>query len=91
MSRQSRRTFLKQAAVAGLGATFAISGTKVSGNILGANERVRLGVAGINGRGGSHIAEFGKIKNVEITYLIDPDSRQFARRIKDVQKVAREQ
>lgn len=83
MAAQNRRTFLKSS-LAAAGATFAISGTKSSGNILGSNDRVRIGVAGLNGRGKTHMGEFGKLKDVEITYLIDPDTRQFDRAVKSV-------
>jgi len=76
MSRQTRRTFLKKAATAaGVTAGFAIAGTRASGKILGANDTVRLGVAGIHGRGKSHIGEFAEMDGVDVTYLIDPDSR----------------
>ena len=77
--KQSRRTFIKQSvAMAGLASTFAISGTRASGQILGANDRLRIGVVGINGRGKSHISEFGNMPNVEVAYLIDVDSKLFA-------------
>ncbi len=87
MSQQNRRVFLQQAAVGAAAATFAISGTKASGRVIGANDRVRLGVAGIKGRGGSHIEEFAKMKDVDVTYLIDPDSRLFASRVKQVEQL----
>ncbi len=80
MARTNRRQFLKYAAAAGSFATIAISGTKASGRILGANDRVRVAVAGINGRGQEHIRSYGDIKNVEIAYLVDPDSRLFTSR-----------
>ena len=37
------------------GAGFAIGGTKSSGRVIGANDTVRLAVAGLNGRGGAHV------------------------------------
>ena len=77
MPRQTRRTFLKRATVAGLGAGFVISGTKASGRVLGANDTIRVGVAGIHGRGGSHISSFAGMKGVQVTHLIDPDSKLF--------------
>ena len=78
MSHVTRRTFLKRAAATtGIGATFAISGTKASGSILGANDRIRLGVAGISGRGSAHINEFAPMDGVDVTYLIDPDKRTY--------------
>ncbi len=78
MSRLNRLSFLKQTAAASTTfSLFTIAGTRVSGKVLGANETIRLGVAGINGRGKSHIENFCKMKGVEVTYLIDPDSRLF--------------
>src|SRR5947207_1198107 len=79
MSRLSRRHFLKSS-FAAAGAGILINGTKATGNFFGANETIRIGVAGINGRGGSHIDAFGKMQDVKITYLIDPDTRLFKSR-----------
>jgi predicted dehydrogenase len=86
MLRHSRRTFLKRAAAASAAfSTFTIAGTKASGRVLGANEAIRVGVAGINGRGGSHIGMVNGSKDCQLTYLIDPDSRLFARRLGSLQ------
>ena len=85
MSRQTRRTFLQQSATVAAATTFAISGTKASGRVIGANDRIRLGVAGIRGRGSSHIDAFAKMKDVDVIYLIDPDTRTFASRVKQVE------
>ena len=81
MTKINRRRFLQRSAAAtsafGL---FTIAGTKASGRVLGANETLRVGVAGINGRGRAHIGAFAqelKDQNVQVTYLIDPDSRLF--------------
>ena len=84
MSRLNRRGFMKKSSLALAGATFAISGTKSSGNILGSNERIRVAVAGLHGRGKSHISAFAKMQGVEIACLIDPDTRQFDRSVKRV-------
>ena len=80
MPRHNRRDFLKRSAAAGFAASFAISGTKASGNVIGANDRVRIAVAGINGRGQEHIHAYANLQNVEIAYLVDPDTRLFAHR-----------
>jgi predicted dehydrogenase len=85
---QHRRGFLKHAAAGGIAATFAISGTRASGRVLGANNRVRIAVAGINGRGQAHITAYGEMRDVEVAYLVDPDSRLFASRSAAVQKLA---
>lgn len=82
MTLFSRRSFLKRAAVGGAIASFTISGTKASGRVLGANDRVRVAIAGIHGQGQRNITYFGGMKDVEIAYLIDPDSRLFDSRSK---------
>ena len=59
MSHTTRRQFLKtSAAASAVFRTFTIAGTKASGRVIGANDTIRIGVAGINGRGGSHIDGF---------------------------------
>jgi predicted dehydrogenase len=82
MSSQNRRTFLKLAAATGAAATFTIAGTKASGRVLGANDRVRVAVAGVNGRGRSHLTGFASMNDVEVAYIVDPDSRLFDSRRK---------
>lgn len=87
MPRYSRRTFLHRAAVAGI-ASMTIAGTKSSGTILGANDTIRVGVAGIRGRGGDHIGEYVKMPGVQVTHLIDPDRRLFDRRVRQIKAAA---
>ncbi|HXG11010.1 MAG TPA: Gfo/Idh/MocA family oxidoreductase [Gemmataceae bacterium] len=83
MTRHTRRDFLKTTLAAA--ATVTIAGTKASGRVLGANDTIRVGVAGLNGRGGSHVNAFSGMQNVEIAYLIDPDTRTFARHIRTIE------
>ena len=84
-SHLSRRQFMNRSlAAAGVGAGFAIGGTKSSGRVIGANDTVRLAVAGLNGRGGAHVGEFVKMPGVEITYLVDPDTRTFKKRLDQI-------
>ena len=64
--RSSRRDFLKSAAAAGF-ATFAVG--SVTRPILGANDRIRVAVCGVNGRGQSHIGGFSKLDGVEVATL----------------------
>lgn len=91
MTRQSRRAFLKRAAVtsAGIAASFTISGTKASGRVIGANDTVRVGVAGINGRGMAHIGAYAHMKGVQVAYLIDIDSRLFQGRTRAVEEMGK--
>ena len=88
MQHHNRRSFFRRAAAGGLAATFTIAGTRASGRVLGANDRVRIAVAGINGRGRGHIRAYGEMQDVEIAYLVDPDSRLFASRTEEVRKLA---
>ncbi|MCH7750642.1 MAG: Gfo/Idh/MocA family oxidoreductase [Planctomycetes bacterium] len=83
MSSINRRHFLQTTSMGA--AAFAISGTKSSGNILGANDRVRIAVAGLNGRGKSHISGWGEQENVEIVSLIDPDQDVLEQRLRQVE------
>ncbi len=83
MSRITRRKFMKRS-LAAAGGTFVVS--HAGHRVLGANERIRAAVAGIHGRGGAHIGSLAKMKDVEVAYLIDPDSTLFERRAGDVEK-----
>lgn len=84
MSRVSRRSFLQTSAVAG--ASLLLTGTRASGKVLGANDRLRIAVAGLNGRGQSHIDGWLQQENVEIAYLIDPAQNVLDRTMKAFEK-----
>lgn len=78
MSKTSRRQFLKHSLAAGsaivaggLGASTHVFGAQ--SRVIGANNRLRIAVAGLNGRGKAHISGWLEQNNVEIAYLIDPD------------------
>ena len=89
MSLHNRRNFLKRTIASSALATFVVSGTKASGRVLGANNRVRVAVAGVNGQGKArHLKSYGQMKDVEIAYIIDPDSRLFDSRTKFVREMA---
>ena len=67
----NRRRFLTTTSLGG--ASLLITGTRASGNIQGANDRVRIAIAGLNGRGNSHMEGWLGQANVEIAYVVDPD------------------
>ena len=75
MARKTRRDFLKTSSAIVAGGTFVISGTRASGNVIGANDRILIAVAGVSGRGGGHISAWRGQKNVEVAALIDPDKK----------------
>ncbi len=78
MSKDTRRNFLKKSLAAG--SLFAVS--TAQHQVIGANNRVRVAVTGIHGRGRSHMNAFQKMDNVEVVALIDPDSSLFESRSK---------
>jgi predicted dehydrogenase len=86
MLNLTRRNFLKCSLVTG--ATFLFCGPRSSARVMGANERFRIAVAGVNGRGGSHISGWLEQPNVEIAYLIDPDRTVLANSLKNLEKKA---
>ncbi len=67
MSDLTRRGFIKGALVS----TAAVA--LPTRNVLGANERINLGVIGLGWRGNAHCRWFGKIDGVRIAALAEPD------------------
>lgn len=83
MATLSRRGFLQTSSAAS--ASVLLLGTRASGKIIGANDRLRIAVAGLNGRGQSHIGGWMQQPNVEIAYLIDPDKNVLNSAMKSVE------
>jgi predicted dehydrogenase len=81
-SSWNRRQFLGTSLAAGAG--FAIGGTRSTGKVIGANDTIRVAVAGLNGRGSAHVGEFAKMPGVAITYLVDPDTRTYGKRLRQI-------
>ena len=83
-SSVSRRDFISRGVktAAGVAAVNAVVNRKV----LGANDRINIAVVGVHSRGKNHIEEWLKIPGVEITWLVDPDARLFAERVKMVKE-----
>ena len=76
-----RRSFLRTGALAA-GSLALLGGTRSAARVIGANNRLRIAVAGLNGRGKSHISGWLEQPNVEIAYLIDPDQKVLDRSLK---------
>lgn len=80
----SRRDFIRQAmsATAALSIGSAIPGFAVSrkeNRILGANDRIRVGVIGVNSRGRALAQGFARMPDCDVTYLCDCDSQALER------------
>ena len=85
MRKIERRTFLKGVlGTAGAAAAIGVCPRMTSGGVLGANERFRIAVCGLNGRGGNHVDNFVGMENVEISGLVDPDQRVLDRMVSRV-------
>jgi len=79
-SAVSRRQFLASAGALGVG--FSLFPSRV----LGANERVNLGLIGIGKKGGGHLRDFGSLKNAEIIAASDLDPVRLGRAGSKVKK-----
>ncbi len=87
MQRTNRRQFLKTAAAASaMFPLFTIAGTKSSGRVIGANDVIRVGVAGIHGQGNAHIEQYIGLEGCQVTHLIDPDSSLHESRSQQITK-----
>lgn len=85
MQKYNRRNFIKTSALATGAVAFS---AKSYGRIIGANSKLNMAVAGLNGRGKSHLSMASAMKNeVRVTTLIDPDSRVFAPAINEYNDV----
>ena len=86
MTPRSRRTFLKQSALA----SSAMAATTLLPRPLRAapaspGDRIRIGVMGTNGRGLAHINHFLQADNTEVVYVCDVDERAIGKGLKAVQ------
>lgn len=71
MTDQTRRTFLKQAAL-GTAAVLAYPSSRV----LGANDRIRVGMIGVGDRGTDLLNQIVKVPNVDLVAMADVYSRR---------------
>lgn len=83
-----RRDFIKKGLIGSAG--IAIGGMGFSArsyaSILGANDRFRVAVCGVNGRGKNHISGFSGLENTQIVYLVDPDSKVLDTRVNELRE-----
>lgn len=52
-----------------------------------ANDRIRVAVAGLAGRGRAHVQAFASMPAVEVACLVDPDERTWASQIRAVERL----
>ena len=77
--KNSRREFVKKislgSALLSLGSTNLGFSAKSYMQIKGANDRIRIAVAGVNSRGKAHVRGVAQCNNISIGYICDVDSR----------------
>src|SRR5262245_51522975 len=85
-SSSTRRDFLKAAATVTAGASRLAGLTFLTRpeRVFGANDRVRVAVCGLNGRGKDHVDAFARVPNVEIAALCDVDESVLSKRREEV-------
>lgn len=88
----TRRNFIKKVgastALLGVGGILPSFSAKSYANIIGANDRIRMGSIGVNSRGLALTQNFAKQDNCVINYVCDVDSRALSKCIDSVQKIA---
>ena len=70
-SRQSRRKFIKTSATAGVGLSLAMSGAASYARILGANDRIGVGVIGTGVRGKLLMRHMSKVPSLKLEAYCD--------------------
>ena len=85
MNNMNRRTFLRNSllATASLSALPRLGWAAPNTRVRGANEDIRVAVAGFGGRGRSHIEGFRKIKGVRVVALCDVDQNILDKGVKE--------
>ncbi|MBY0526850.1 MAG: Gfo/Idh/MocA family oxidoreductase [Gemmataceae bacterium] len=82
MTRMTRRSFLAVSAAAPL------LGRAAYASLLGANDRIRVAVMGVRGRGRSHVDSYLAIPNVEVAYICDVDKNVVGPMVTKVEKAS---
>ena len=89
LQKLSRRELLERSMFATAAAVAAQHANVPFAQAQGAdspNERIRVAITGVNGRGGSHISELKSRSNTEIAAIIDVDEAVAARAIAGIEK-----
>jgi predicted dehydrogenase len=82
----NRRDFLGTG-TAGLAALSGVSFLANPQSVLGANDRVRVAICGLHGRGGDHLKNFSEIPNCQIAAFCDVDDSVLRRRLAQMDKM----
>ncbi len=84
--RASRRDFLKLTSAGVAGTALGVTASSYAG-IVGANDRVRVAICGVRGRGNDHIRGFPRVPGTEIAALCDVDESVLNHRLGDIENM----
>lgn len=91
-SEITRRDFLKTSAKTGALSLAALGGVSFITHperVFGANDRVRVAICGVRGRGNDHIRAYSRLANAEIAALCDVDENVLDRRLAEVAQMGK--
>ena len=85
----TRRGFLRNGleSTAGIAAFSNIAFITRPERVFGANDRIRVGVCGLHGRGMDHVSGFRGLKNTEVAAVCDVDEEVLAQRLPEIEKM----
>src|SRR5271168_806476 len=79
-----RREFLK---TTGKAVAVGSAALALGGKVMGANDRVRVAICGVRGRGGDHLHNYSQLPNVQIAALCDIDENVLRQRLAQMEKM----
>src|SRR5260370_27595884 len=85
-TKASRRGFLKMIGSSVGGTAISVSASSYA-RVIGANDRVRVAICGVRGRGKDHIHGFSRVPGTVIAALCDVDESVLKQRLGDVEKL----
>jgi len=84
--KASRRDFLRLTSAGVAGTALGVTSSSYA-RITGANDRVRVAICGVRGRGNDHIHGFSRVPGTEIAALCDVDENVSNHRLADIEKL----
>ncbi len=86
-SEVNRREFLKSSAKTGAAVLSGISFVAHPERVFGSNDRIRVAIVGLRGRGKDHIKELLRKQDVEIAAFCDVDENVLSERVAGMEKM----
>lgn len=89
----TRRDFIRQAVASAAGLSLGgmitsfAAPASAAGSVIGANDKIRIGVIGVNSRGRALASGFARMNGSEVTHLCDVDSQALERARGDIAKL----